>query len=85
MGHINYAVPATELDATASRFVRQLVQGAPMAIQLTKAAANIPLRQAVQSVLESALAYESLTLHSADVREGVASFLERREAIFTGT
>ena len=84
MGLINYAVPAHEIDGTVARFVRQLASGAPMAIQFTKAATNIPLRQAVESVLESSLAFESLTLRSQDVREGVAAFLERREPRFTG-
>ena len=55
-----------------------------MAIQLTKAATNGPLRQAVESVLESSLALENLTMRSADVREGVAAFLERRKPVFTG-
>lgn len=84
MGLINYAVPKDELDATVERFVRQLAEGAPMAIQLTKAVVNIPLRQAVESVLESSLALENLTLRSHDVREGVAAFLERRKPVFTG-
>lgn len=84
MGLINYAVPAKELDAQVARFARQLADGAPMAIQFTKAATNIPLKQAVESVLESSLALEHVTLHSADVREGVAAFLERRQPNFQG-
>lgn len=84
MGLINYAVPAAALDATVSRFARQLADGASMAIQFTKAATNIPLKQAIESVLESSLALENVTLHSADVREGVAAFLERRPPVFTG-
>jgi len=84
IGLINYAVPAAELDATVYRFARQLAEGAPMAVQFTKAAANIPLRQAVESVLESSLALEGLTLRSHDAREGVAAFLERRKPRFTG-
>jgi enoyl-CoA hydratase len=84
MGLVNHAVPADQLDATVQRFARQLAEGAPMAIQLTKAATNIPLRQAVDSVLESSLAFESLTLRSQDAREGVAAFLERRKPRFGG-
>jgi enoyl-CoA hydratase len=84
MGLINHAVPAGELDATVQRFARQMAEGAPMAIQFTKAATNIPLRQAVESVLEASLAFESLTLRSQDAREGVAAFLERRKPRFTG-
>jgi enoyl-CoA hydratase len=84
MGLINYAVAQGELDATVNRFARQLADGASQAIQFTKAATNIPLRQAVESVLESSLALENLTLRSEDAREGVAAFLERRKAVFVG-
>lgn len=84
MGLINYAVPATELDLKVQGFARQLAEGASMAIEFTKAATNIPLRQAVESVLESSLALENVTMRSADVREGVASFLERRKPRFQG-
>ncbi|MFT3666906.1 enoyl-CoA hydratase/isomerase family protein [Piscinibacter sp.] len=84
MGLINHAVPAAELDATVQRFARQLAAGAPMAIQFTKAATHIPLRQAVESVLEASLALEGQTLRSHDAREGVAAFLEGREPRFRG-
>lgn len=84
MGLINHAVPASELDAKVGTFARQLADGAGMAIQFTKAVVNIPLKQAVESVLESSLALEHVTLRSTDVREGVASFLERRQPRFQG-
>lgn len=84
MGLINYAVPAAELDAKVMQLARALAEGASMAIQFTKAATNIPLKQAVESVLESSLALEHVTLRSADVREGVAAFLQRRKPAFQG-
>lgn len=84
MGLINYAVPTDELDAKVAQFARQLADGASMAIQFTKAATNIPLKQAVESVLESSLALEHVTLRSDDVREGVQAFLERRTPQFQG-
>jgi enoyl-CoA hydratase len=84
IGLVNCAVPACELDATVARFVQQLAEGAPLAIKLTKAAVNLPLRQAVETVLEASLASENLTLRSADVREGVLAFLERRKPVFNG-
>lgn len=84
MGLINYAVPAQELDAKVDAFARQIADGAGLAIQFTKAATNIPLKQAVESVLEASLAWENVTMRSADVREGVNAFLERRTPRFTG-
>lgn len=84
MGLINYAVPAAELDAKVEQFARPLAAGAAMAIQFTKAAVNIPLKQAVESVLEASLSLEHVTLRSNDVREGVAAFLERRAPVFHG-
>lgn len=84
MDLINYAVPAAELDARVMQLARALAEGASMAIQFTKAATNIPLKQAMESVLESSLALEHVTLRSADVREGVAAFLQRRKPAFQG-
>lgn len=84
MGLINHAVPEAQLDEKVQGFARQLADGAPLAIQFTKSAANIPLRQAIESVLQSSLALEHVTLRSADVREGVAAFLERRKPNFQG-
>ena len=84
MGLINHAVPAAELDARVDAFARQLADGAALAIQFTKAATNIPLKQAVESVLEASLAWENLTLRSADLREVVNAFLERRAPRFSG-
>jgi enoyl-CoA hydratase len=84
IGLINVAVPSAELDGEVSRFVDLLARGAPVAIQFTKAAINIPLRQAVESVLEASLAFENLALRTEDAKEGVAAFLERRSPVFTG-
>ena len=84
IGLINHAVPADRLDATVQRLVRQLADGAPLAVRFTKLTVNAPLRQAVESVLEASLAYEQITLRSRDAQEGVAAFLERRPPRFTG-
>jgi enoyl-CoA hydratase len=84
IGLINRAVPKSELEATVAGFVQQFAQGAPLALRLTKAAVNLPLRQAVETVLEASLASENLTLRSSDVKEGVGAFLERRKPVFNG-
>lgn len=84
MGLINLVVSRAELDACVHGYARELADGAAMAINFTKTCINIPLRQAVESVLEASLAYESMTLRSQDAREGVSAFLQRRPAQFVG-
>lgn len=84
MGLVNRCVPREELDATVAKLVKQLRSAAPMAVRFTKAAVNIPLRQAVDSVLEASFAFETITLRSEDVKEGVEAFLAKRPPVFKG-
>jgi 2-(1,2-epoxy-1,2-dihydrophenyl)acetyl-CoA isomerase len=62
----------------------KLAAAAPLALALTKRALN----HALESTLEEALDYEaqlqSIAGRSADHREGVAAFVEKRPAKFTG-
>ncbi len=83
MGLINYAVKAEELDATVQRFVDKLLAVSSSAAGYTKLAVNLPLRQAVHSVLEISSAFEGLSmLQNADWKEGIQSFKERRAPKF---
>ena len=83
LGLINYAVKPEELDAMVKKFVDKILAASYSAVAYTKHAINIPLRQAVHSVLESSLAYEGLTmLQNDDFREGVKAFLEGRAPKF---
>ncbi len=83
-GLINHAVPADQLDATVSRFTGKLVNGATKAIRWSKTAINIPLRALAHSLLDTGLAYQTITNDSADHQEAVRAFAEKRKPIFTG-
>jgi enoyl-CoA hydratase len=60
---------------------RRLAAGAPMALRWTKLALNGWLRQA-WPIFEASLAYETLGFFGPDVKEGMASHLEKRNPNF---
>ncbi|MDQ7850874.1 MAG: enoyl-CoA hydratase-related protein [Armatimonadota bacterium] len=84
LGLVNRVVPAEELMATTLEVARRLAAGPTRAYGLTKRA----LRHALHAPLEDALAYEAYLQEvagaTADHREGVAAFGEKRPPQFTG-
>ncbi len=84
IGLINRVVPADQLMKEATALAARLAQSAPIALALTKRALN----RAWQMDLETALDYEaqlqSIAGRSADHKEGVAAFVEKRPASFKG-
>jgi 2-(1,2-epoxy-1,2-dihydrophenyl)acetyl-CoA isomerase len=83
-GMVNRVVPTDQLPEITAAWARQLADGPTLAFGLTKRAMN----RSWEMTLDEALAYEAylqeVTGHSADNREGVAAFLEKREPRFTG-
>lgn len=84
MGMINRVVAAAELDATVDALVERLTNAPPIALAKIKAG----LAGSLQSDLASALEFEAVSqgdcFRSADFKEGVAAFLQKRKAVFTG-
>ena len=76
--------PPDALDEASYGLAERLARGAGKAIRWTKLTANLPLRQLVHSYFDTGIAYATLSNMSADHREAVAAFRERREAVFTG-
>ena len=83
-GLVNRVVPAEQLPEIAAAVARQLAEGPTLAFGLTKRAMN----RALTSTLDEALAGEAylqeVAGRSADNREGIAAFLEKRPPRFVG-
>jgi len=84
IGLINHAVPASELNARVDSFSDELLNGALLAIKYTKVAVNVGLKQLAHSILDTSLAYETLTNRSKDHLAAVTAFASREKPEFTG-
>lgn len=83
-GLINRVSPADTLVADAAQWAKEVAAGATEAM----ASAKRLIRQGADMDLESQMEDESRTIaaiaRTQDAREGIAAFLEKRAAIFTG-
>ncbi len=84
IGLINHCLPADQLDAAVDAFCAKLLAGATNAIRWTKVLTNMELKRIAGAVMEAGIAYESLSVRSADHREGIAALKARRLPDFSG-
>jgi 2-(1,2-epoxy-1,2-dihydrophenyl)acetyl-CoA isomerase len=84
LGLVNRVVPTESLAEEAGALARRLAEGPTLAYALTKRA----MRRAATSTFPEALEYEgelqAIAGASADYGEGVAAFVEKRPARFSG-
>lgn len=84
IGLVNKVVPAGELLTAAKALAEKIISRGPVAVQLCKAAVN----EGLDMDLESGQAYEAevfgLCFATADQKEGMSAFVEKRPAKFTG-
>lgn len=83
-GLIHRAVPEDQLDSTVAALVEQLAGGATVALGLTKQS----IHRSLETGLVEAMQNESFALEvssrSADFKEGLVAFKERRKPRFEG-
>jgi enoyl-CoA hydratase len=81
IGLISLAVEDADLDARAVEIATRLAEGAQSAIRWTKYALNNWLR-AMGPTFDASLALEFLGFTGPEVKEGLASHLEKRAPVF---
>ena len=84
IGLVNKVVPESEFKSTVWNVAEKIISRAEVAVKLCKVAVNVGLNME----LESGIAYEAeafgLCFATADQKEGMTAFLEKRKAFFTG-
>lgn len=84
LGLVNHAVEPEKLDEEVEKFAKRLSTGAIKAIKWTKVAINIPLKQIAHSVMDTSMAYETLSTQTQDHLEAINAFAEKRKPNFKG-
>jgi 2-(1,2-epoxy-1,2-dihydrophenyl)acetyl-CoA isomerase len=84
MRMINRVVALAELDAAIDAMAERLASAPAIALAKIKAGLANGLRSDLASALEFEAAGQGECFRSADFNEGVAAFLQKRKAVFTG-
>jgi 2-(1,2-epoxy-1,2-dihydrophenyl)acetyl-CoA isomerase len=84
LGLVNRVVPAAELEALAQALAQRLAAGPTQSYGRIKALLNTSGGNTLEAQLEAERQAFRASTHTADFREGVAAFLEKRPANFTG-
>jgi len=82
IGLVNHVVPRDEVVDAAKAMAQKLAAGAQIAIRFNKRLVNKELEDRVNKIYDLALALEGLTFETADHREAVQAFLDKRDPVF---
>ena len=84
IGLVNKVVPADQLHDKAKELAKKIMSRAPVAVQMCKAAVN----EGMDMDQDSGVAYEAevfgLCFATADQKEGMSAFVDKRKPNFTG-
>ncbi|MEU5587260.1 enoyl-CoA hydratase-related protein [Streptomyces chrestomyceticus] len=84
MGLVNRVVPDAGLEKAARDWAERLATGPTRAFALTKQLVNASLDGDRGAALAAEAAAQEINMTTADAREGVASFVERRRPTYRG-
>ena len=84
LGLVNAAVPADELDGAVQALVETIAAGPPIALAMTKRQLDGASTSSLAQALEVEALAQSLNATTADLREALTAYMERRPPEFTG-
>jgi methylglutaconyl-CoA hydratase len=84
MGLVNEIVAQEQLMARARELAAQLMENSPASLRATKKLLNSHARAELDAEIEVAVRENAAVRTTADFREGIASFLEKRKPVWTG-
>ncbi|MBF6567819.1 MAG: enoyl-CoA hydratase [Candidatus Binataceae bacterium] len=84
LGLVNWMVPAVELSGRTETIARQIADGPRIAFGYMKSNLNLALKSDLRTILEREALTQTLTGRTADHREAVTAFHEKRAPKFQG-
>lgn len=84
IGLVQEVVPAGEQRERATAIAETVAKRAPLGVRATLASARTAQRQGVRAAVDALLPQARELMDSEDAKEGLRSFVERREARFSG-
>jgi len=84
MGLINEVVPPEKLMTRAHELAALLMENSPASLRATKQLLTDHARAELDAQIEAAVRENAKIRTTADFREGITSFLEKRKPVWTG-
>jgi enoyl-CoA hydratase/carnithine racemase len=84
LGFVNRVVPHAELDAFVDDWAARLAAGAPLALAMTKRLLTLNATADFAAAVQAESLAQSVNFGTADTREAVQAFLDKRPPVFHG-